>query len=151
MADEAILRTYLAQRDVPCPVCAYNLRGSEGPKCPECGARLDLRVGSIDLRLGPWLLCVLAVAVPLGFSGILAVLALIAARRSPSWRVDDWILLGAMWAFAIICAGLLTWVVRRRARLLRRSSRGQWVRAWSWAAFMLVFQAGMIWLMLRIL
>ena len=64
------LKAFLVERDVPCPVCSYNLRSIDRSECPECGARLDLRVGSIDLKLGPWLACVLAVALPMGFTGI---------------------------------------------------------------------------------
>ena len=28
---------YLATRDHPCPKCGYNLRGTAGSRCPECG------------------------------------------------------------------------------------------------------------------
>lgn len=35
------LRAYLADRDVPCPACGYNLRGITTAACPECGAALD--------------------------------------------------------------------------------------------------------------
>jgi len=31
------LATYLAQHDVPCPKCRYNLRGVANALCPECG------------------------------------------------------------------------------------------------------------------
>lgn len=33
----ALLRSYLAERDVKCAGCGYNLRGAEGVLCPECG------------------------------------------------------------------------------------------------------------------
>ena len=32
----------LAGRDVPCPLCGFNLRGQQGGKCPECGGFLEL-------------------------------------------------------------------------------------------------------------
>ncbi len=32
-----ILRDYLAERDIPCESCGYNLRGVETVQCPECG------------------------------------------------------------------------------------------------------------------
>lgn len=38
------LRTFLADRDVPCPGCEYNLRGLAESVCPECGIELDLEV-----------------------------------------------------------------------------------------------------------
>lgn len=34
----ALLREYLATRDVPCEGCGYNLRGAQDVFCPECGA-----------------------------------------------------------------------------------------------------------------
>lgn len=36
------LARYLADRDLPCPKCKYNLRGVRSEKCPECGAALNL-------------------------------------------------------------------------------------------------------------
>ncbi len=35
------LRRYLADRDVPCPRCEYNLRGLKSDTCPECGEPLS--------------------------------------------------------------------------------------------------------------
>ena len=34
----------MAEQDVPCPGCGYNLRGCQGTACPECGMRLRLAV-----------------------------------------------------------------------------------------------------------
>ena len=34
--DAALLAAYLAERDVPCPACGYNLRGLKAQACPEC-------------------------------------------------------------------------------------------------------------------
>lgn len=36
------LERYLAERDVACPKCAYNLRSLLGEKCPECGSELKV-------------------------------------------------------------------------------------------------------------
>lgn len=35
------LAGYLAERDVACPRCEYNLRGLKRRSCPECGVRLS--------------------------------------------------------------------------------------------------------------
>ncbi len=69
-----LLQAWLSSRDVPCPVCGYNLRSIEATKCPECGAKLDLRVGSTDLKIGLWLVGVLALTLPLGFIGLFVIL-----------------------------------------------------------------------------
>ncbi|MCZ6735300.1 MAG: hypothetical protein O7C65_05870 [Planctomycetota bacterium] len=143
---EEVLRVFLTDRDVPCPVCRYNLRGLGSTTCPECGVRLDLRVGSIDLKLGPWLLCVLAVAIPMGFTGILAIIASIGAQRSAFWGLEDWIALGGLWAMTLAYAVALTVLSKRRSRFLRRSPAGQWWRAGLWTAVMILSQAGTIWL-----
>lgn len=38
MNDREQLRAYLASRDVACPECGYNLRGSADGVCSECGS-----------------------------------------------------------------------------------------------------------------
>ncbi len=71
-----LLQALLATRDIPCPVCAYSLRRITSANCPECGAQLDLRVGSTDLKLGPWLVALLGLALPAGFVGVYALIGL---------------------------------------------------------------------------
>lgn len=44
MNDAEFLRAYLADRDVPCAGCGFNLRGLGGHACPECGMALRLDV-----------------------------------------------------------------------------------------------------------
>ena len=44
--DEQTLRSYLADRDTPCPSCGYNLRNAVGNVCPECNADLHLIVAA---------------------------------------------------------------------------------------------------------
>ena len=72
--DTNLLHQYVFERDVPCPVCAYNLRNSMATECPECGATLELRVGSIDLRLRWWLCSLVAFALPIGFASFILTL-----------------------------------------------------------------------------
>lgn len=40
------LRVFLAARDVLCPRCHYNLRGSSSSACPECGETIVLAIES---------------------------------------------------------------------------------------------------------
>ncbi len=72
--ESQLLKSLLAARDIACPVCRYNLRAIVSANCPECGAILDLRVGSADLRMGAWLIALVAVAIGLGFTSIMAVI-----------------------------------------------------------------------------
>ena len=53
--DQDLLQTYLAGHDERCPACHYNLRGTAGPNCPECGRTLALGVreaGGLARRRG---------------------------------------------------------------------------------------------------
>ncbi len=83
--ESQLLKSLLTARDIACPVCGYNLRAIVSANCPECGAKLDLRVGSVDLKLGAWLVALLAVAIGLGFTSIMAV---IYAWRAALYDVD---------------------------------------------------------------
>lgn len=68
--DAAMLRTYLAERDVACPLCGYNLRALEGSACPECGHELVLKLDLADPVRGAYLAGLLGLAAALGFNGL---------------------------------------------------------------------------------
>ena len=44
MSNPELLKAYLAERDVSCPACGYNLRGLASEACPECRQQLMLHV-----------------------------------------------------------------------------------------------------------
>lgn len=44
MTNADLLRSFLAEVDVPCPVCGYSLRSLPEPRCPECGTELRLYI-----------------------------------------------------------------------------------------------------------
>ncbi len=132
-------------------MCTYNLRGLDRDHCPECGARIDLRVGSIDLKLGPWLACVLSIALPMGFTGILAVMATIGAQRSVSWRGRDWLILIICWGLTAVYAVALMVLSKGRGRFLRRRADQQWRRAALLAVIMVVLLVGTVGLLVRFL
>ncbi|GAB4385674.1 MAG: hypothetical protein Kow0022_12510 [Phycisphaerales bacterium] len=69
-ACEPLLEQYLADRDIPCPGCGYNLRGLTGDHCPECGERLELRLGLADARLSQFIGGLIGLAAGLGFHGL---------------------------------------------------------------------------------
>jgi len=73
-ADETrMLLEFVRHRDVPCPLCGYNLRNLTTPRCPECQNALRLSVGLYELRVG-WLVATLT---PCTFSGICAAMLLV--------------------------------------------------------------------------
>jgi len=126
-----LLQALLATRDIACPVCAYNLRSNESKNCPECGAALDLRVGSMDLKLGPWLTAVLGMALPLGFVSIYALFGVVAAFAFALGGGGPGLLyiLGALAVPALVCAGyaFMLWrLVRRRRKFWAKPRRAQW-------------------------
>jgi len=68
MAIESLLIEYLADRDMACPGCGYNLRGLKEPRCPECGADLQLRVSLAEPKLGVFIAILVALSTGFGFN-----------------------------------------------------------------------------------
>ncbi len=83
-------------------------------------------MGSIDLRLGPYLSCVLAIAVPLGFIGILAIIAAIGYLGSSFWSSRDWTILVVLWVGSLVHLGALLWVIHKRVSIQRLPGAKQW-------------------------
>ncbi len=147
-AENQLLVTYLAERDVSCPAC-HSLRSAPGMNCPECGAALTVRIGSIDLKLGPWMLAVLAVSIPMGFTGILA--AGLGAQRSAYWSPLDWGALVALWFLTALYAAALIAICWRKPKFLQRPLTVQWRRAALLTLLTTASQMGIVWLMVRYL
>jgi hypothetical protein len=53
--DAEYLIHWLANRDAFCPLCNYNLRALQTPRCPECGEALRLRVTLAEPYLTAWI------------------------------------------------------------------------------------------------
>ncbi len=119
--ESQLLKSLLAARDIACPVCGYNLRAIVSPNCPECGAKLDLRIGSGDLKLGAWLVALLALAVGLGFTSIVGVI--VAAGQTIYGGPWDYVL-PVLYVLAVASAvfgvGLWGLIARRRKFWKRR-------------------------------
>jgi hypothetical protein len=98
-SDEARLLDFLHERDVPCPLCAYNLRNLPTPVCPECRHALVITVGIPALRLTPY---VLAIAPFIGGAGIALLFAAltVAHGRMPNDVVIP--------MYAVSASGMLT-------------------------------------------
>jgi hypothetical protein len=76
--DEQWLVEFVAEREVACPACGYNLRQLTSARCPECGLNLRLTLRPADPVARAWitltsLLC--------GAAGVGVLFALMLARR----------------------------------------------------------------------
>lgn len=119
-ADQHFLSGYLADRDEPCPLCGYNLRGLTGDHCPECGKKLALLVGLEDPILKAFVAGLVGLASFFGFSLLTLV-----------WFVAMVIILGpgppeSLWGLLLLLtivsgALLLAWI--KCAPRIRRLSR----------------------------
>lgn len=65
------LKSFLAERDVPCPMCKYNLRGLAMPSCPECGSEIEIAVGLTEPRMGAFIAGAVGLAMGVGFNGLI--------------------------------------------------------------------------------
>jgi hypothetical protein len=134
-ADEAqLIRSYLAGHDASCPVCAAALRGIDVPTCPACGASLRLRVGSIDLALGPWIATLIGLSLSLGLTAtwciffVIAAVGVLVVRGPSGLRPSSWLVPLAFVGLCCLTAALATLavrVLRRRRRFLTMTRRRQ--------------------------
>ncbi len=129
---EELLGTLLGGSDVSCPVCAYNLRGLNSTTCPECGSRLQLQVGSSDLKLGPWLVALLGLALPLGYVGlytlsgvVLIVVAGVNVVAGVKFFASAFPILVFPAALTIVYAVALWRLIRRRQKFWARPRAAQ--------------------------
>ena len=89
-SDEQALLEFLADRDMPCPACGYNLRMLNKPTCPECGLPIKLTVGSQVAFRRTW-------AIALCLSGMIAgvgmvfILVTIASGKPQMSEVVDFV------------------------------------------------------------
>ena len=99
-SDGSLLQTFLADRDVPCPQCSYNLRDLHGSRCPECGEDLVLRVNVAEPRQAALITGLVGLSAGAGLSGLLVLYIVIQMLRHQQWS-------GVGRFFAITGGGLL--------------------------------------------
>lgn len=124
------LREYLAERDVACPGCGYNLRGLTQTNCPECGRALSVGVlKDVQLTAAWWVgfapllgVALSAVAViPLG--GVLAIASLMRAEFGSGIAALATVV-AAVWGFLLE----VRWI-RNAEAFVARPAHEQWRRA----------------------
>ncbi|MEO1008620.1 MAG: hypothetical protein AAFX79_08640 [Planctomycetota bacterium] len=143
-----LLRTYLRDRDLPCPTCRYNLRDLRGSTCPECGDELELRLSSARPRLGFFIGVLLPLAMGLGFYGLVGTIVvfflLVEGFGEPGLAAA---MLGG---FALVFGMLvLVWCRRWHRARLWTAGRRAGLLAWAWlglALSLLLFYLLAAWL-----
>jgi len=138
------LRLYLSRRDVPCPACGYNLRGLASGRCAECGAPLELHVGSAKARLAWWAVPFAAVAGVFTFALTMSVSGAAGALDSQFWAASDWNALLAFAAWTVVSGAWLAWVIARRHAVATRPRAERWLRGLATTVFALIAQTGAI-------
>ena len=127
-SNDELLQTYLAGNDVPCPMCAYNLRGLEDGHCPECGEQLSLHIRPESYRYAPLITALIGYAMGLGFAVIIGCW-LIWAALSDRWWYDAATVGWNIGSIAILGIALVL-----LAGLQRRFRRSPRLLQWSIAA-----------------
>ena len=117
-----LLERYLADCDVPCPRCGYNLRSLVGRRCPECGDELTLLVGLVEPRMAAYLTSLGASCAVVGESALFCLIGLTAAPA------DWWATFGARMLIVLLVVSLamLLATVLRRRRFRRAMPARQW-------------------------
>jgi len=128
--DTAGLVAFLAGRDVPCPLCGYNLRGLTSPRCPECGRELRLSIGLTEPYLRAWI--VLAAAACAGGGTGLFFVMMIARAGWPSTFGSPvrFFVMNCSLIYFILTIPVAVVVLVTRRRLLRLPAHLQWLLAW---------------------
>ena len=74
---QRLLDEFLAERDVPCPACGYNLRQLTASRCPECGEELRLQIACAEPKMVAGIAGVIGLAAGAGLNGLLVIFILI--------------------------------------------------------------------------
>jgi hypothetical protein len=123
----ARLIDWLRDRDVPCPLCSYNLRGLMTPRCPECGQPLQLTVSLAEPYLKAWITT--AAAACIGAGGGLFLLCIVIGEKRWPRELSAVCQLSLVMFVAMVPLGPLTLIFRRR--FLRLAISAQWFVAMS--------------------
>lgn len=115
------LRDFLADRDVHCPHCRYNLRGCDLRSCPECGGRLDLTLAERPRDALPWrVLVAVAIVVVVDHAASAVSWGLMLAQNGWWWGWSGWTwwvsFVGSIGVGAALFVGLLLAARERRVR-----------------------------------
>ena len=126
-SQEQQLLHYIADRDLPCPVCGYNLRALTVPRCPECGREIVLGVRLVEPYIRAWVTLAVAVFASAGV-GLFLVLILVTRGHQPGANIHSGFrLFIECYIIGSVPAAGVVLLVRRW--FLRRSKPVQWTIA----------------------
>jgi hypothetical protein len=141
---DALLEQFLAERDVVCPSCAYNLRGLKSDRCPECGDVLELSLRLVEPRQAALITGLVGLSAGAGLGGLLVIYALILTTLMGRRGLMDEFLAVNLIGFVAHAVVILLWV-RYWHRVRRASAGKRWLLAgtcWTMPlAFIIVFAA----------
>lgn len=140
-----VIKAFLADRDVACPGCGYNLRGCAAEMCSECGRRIEIGLRS-DALTGVvrwWAIGSLAVNVLVAGAGLVQLAITIYRFSSPYWEI--WLDLTIGILFLIYVVGLCgsLFVLKK----LRGRAGGREIRLRGYPVIIVMFWLSM-WLLL---
>lgn len=129
--DDQSLLDFVADRDVACPACKYNLRALTSPSCPECGNTLRLSVGVADGINSAWITALVATLLPAGLGVPTSIIMLIGLSHDASLLVDmasDPAGFGLMLLFTYLalCIPLGIFLLAKRAWFIRLKRETQY-------------------------
>ena len=120
-ANQQMLITFLKDRDVPCPLCQYNLRNLNRSNCPECGRPIELTVKVPDLSYASWIVMTFSMSLSAGISVLF--LAIVAKEGMPRYggAADaQWPIIGYF-----LTIPLAIWSITSRRKFVRLTQGSQ--------------------------
>ena len=120
--ERAWLVEFLRDRDVPCPLCGYNLRRLDSARCPECGREIRLSVNLAEPYLRGWLTTVIALCASAGV-GMIVLMVSVQEGLPPMTRRYASLTI-SLYAF-MASIPLAVWAIAARKRFLRMERRRQ--------------------------
>jgi len=140
--DAQLLASFLADRDVPCTSCGYNLRGVASGECPECGKAITITLGHVDRSSLPWFFALILYAIAAGVFGFFAFMMgmLLIFEGGDEFVFTGSIVTGCLF---MLTAAVLTGIIRRRHHFWTWRKSRQWMVAASVLLLPVLFVIGM--------
>jgi hypothetical protein len=118
--DQKLIREFLRDRSVACPLCGYDLRDCPADTCPECGKRLRLSLVATDLSVQAWATLTASISLGAGM-GVVFISLLVRFGLGPGAGWSEYLPI----AFGIGSIPLALLLLAGRKRFLRLRHRTQ--------------------------